>query len=199
MFKLKFQGAFGIPQDKEAYIISLTDEKEERAISILTSRDMAYTFRDMDAHDKKLISTLPFLLSFLLDQEGGFHHCIQFHGIKDRGIKAELVDLISQKNYPINPDEAVLLARIAELDMFADIDTFRYFSTPFGKDSMRVALPIMSLPDKMLQMALKDAINTENYESAGYIRDEIKRREQISSSAKGDAWDKGFQADDATD
>jgi len=182
MYKLKFQGTFGIPQDKETYILSLTDEKEERTISVVTDRKMAYTFRDIDNHESGLKATLPFLLSYLIENGEGFHHTIQFHGVKDVGLKASLVDLVTERKYPIKSDEAVLLSRIADIDMFADIDVFKYFSTPYGKDSMQVALPILSLPDKMLKVALEEAISQENYESASYIRDEIKRREQLKNN-----------------
>lgn len=186
MYKLKFKGAFGIPQDKETYILSLTDENEERVVSVVTDRKMAYTFRDIDDHNKELNTHLPFLLSYLIENGEGFHHSIQFHGVKDVGLKAALVDLVTDKRYPLKSDEAVLLSRIADIDMYADMDVFKYFSTPFGKDNMQVALPILSLPDKMLQVALKEAISQENYESASYIRDEIKRREQLKASETKD-------------
>ena len=43
---------------------------------------------------------------------------------------------------------------------------------------MSVALPIMSLPDSLLQKALDKAVEEENYEGASFIRDEMKRREE---------------------
>lgn len=182
MYKLKYKGAFGIPQDKETYILSLTDENEERAVSVVTDRNMAYTFRDLEEHNPNFKSRLPFLLCYLIENGEGFHHSIQFHGVKDVGLKASLVDLVTEKKYPLKSDEAVLLSRIADIDMFADVDVFKYFSTPFGKDSMQVALPILSLPDTLLEKALNEAISQENYESASYIRDEIKRREQLKNN-----------------
>lgn len=182
MYKLKFQGAFGIPQDEETYIISLTDENEQRAVSIVTDRDMAYEFKDIQDKTVDTSDRLPFVLCSLIKGGMGFHHCIQFHGVKDVGLRAHLVDLMTDARLPLRPDDAVLLSLVSGIDMMADVDVFKYFSTPFNNKSMQVALPILSLPDKMLQVALKEAINQENYESASYIRDEIKRREQHKAS-----------------
>lgn len=178
MYKLKFQGAFGIPQDEETYILSLTDEQEERAVSVVTSRSMAYEFRDIQDKAVNTKDRLPFVLCHLIDKGLGFHHRISFHGVKDVGLQANLVDLVTDEHIPLRQDDAVLLSVVAGIDMYADIDVFRYFSTPFNNKTMQVALPILSLPDKMLQVALKEAINQENYESASYIRDEINRRKQ---------------------
>lgn len=182
MYKLKFHGAFGIPQDEEAYVLFLTDETEKRVVSIVTSRAMAYEFKDIQDKTIDTKNRLPFVLCSLIKKGLGFHHCIQFHGVKDVGLQANLVDLLTDEHLPIRQDDAVLLSVVGGIDMYADMDALKYFSTPFDGKTMLVALPILSLPDKMLQVALKEAISQENYESASFIRDEIKRREQHKTS-----------------
>lgn len=178
MHKLKFVGAFGLPQDEDTFVLSLCDENEERAVSIVTNRSLAHEFRDFQDETVDTQDRLPFVLCSLIKKGLGFHHNIQFHGVKDVGLQAQLVDLLTDERIPLRQDEAVFLSVISGVEMYADLDVFRYFSTPVNKKSMQVALPILSLPDKMLQVALKEAINQENYESASFIRDEINRRKQ---------------------
>lgn len=182
MHKLKFQGAFGLPQDEETYVLSLIDENEERVVSIVTNRSLANEFRDIQDKNVDTQNHLPFVLCSLIENGLGFHHRIQFHGVKDVGLEASLVDLLTDKHIPLRQDEAVLLSVVAGIDIYADMDVFRYFSTPFSKKAVQVALPILSLPDNMLQVALKEAVKQENYESASYIRDEINRRKQRKQS-----------------
>ena len=50
--------------------------------------------------------------------------------------------------------------------------------SPFRKDVMSVALPIVGLPDSLLKKALEKAVEEENYEGASFIRDEMKRRQE---------------------
>lgn len=49
-------------------------------------------------------------------------------------------------------------------------------STPFDETATGIAIPINTMDEPRLQMALKNAIDEENYELASQLRDEIKRR-----------------------
>lgn len=82
---------------------------------------------------------------------------------------------------PIRPDEAVLLSRIAKIDICASLETFQKYSMPFDRNVATVALPILALPDSLLEKALEKAVNEENYESASFIRDEINRRKKAAT------------------
>ena len=73
----------------------------------------------------------------------------------------------------------MLLSLTSGFEMCAPLEVLQKFSTPFNKEVMSVALPIMSLPDSLLlQKALEKAVEEENYEGASFIRDEMKRREE---------------------
>lgn len=79
--------------------------------------------------------------------------------------------------YSLPQDEAVLLALAAGLEIFTNMEVLQKFTTPFRKDVMSVALPIVGLPDSLLKKALEKAVEEENYEGA-FIRDEMKRRQE---------------------
>ena len=64
------------------------------------------------------------------------------------------------------------------LEIFTNMEVLQNFTTPFSKDVMSVALPIVGLPDSLLKKALEKAVEEENYEGASFIRDEMKRRQE---------------------
>lgn len=80
--------------------------------------------------------------------------------------------------YSLPQDEAVLLALAAGLEIFTNMEVLQKFTTPFRKDVMSVALPIVGLPDSLLKKAPEKAVEEENYEGASFIRDEMKRRQE---------------------
>ena len=94
------------------------------------------------------------------------------------GPKAKLVNATSGSAYSLPQDEAVLLAVTAGLEIFTNMEVLQKFTTPFRKDVMSVALPIVGLPDSLLKKALEKAVEEENYEGASFIRDEMKRRQE---------------------
>lgn len=79
----------------------------------------------------------------------------------------------------IKPDQAVLLAMAADMEMYTTKMVMKELSTPFNKEnvtSTACSVPLLALPDQMLEKALDCAINEEDYEAASAIRDEIERR-----------------------
>ncbi len=177
MYQLKFQGAFGIPGNEEVFVINLTDVNEQRSIAVLAGSYTASLFKDLEVGDKRLQRTLSYVLISLLQKSGELaEYKVRLYSLKDTVIKAELVNMITDEHKPIAPDEAVLLAVMAKLEMYTDKETMLHFSTPYSKGAMQMALPIAALPDNMLKKALAEAVAQEQYESASVIRDEMKRR-----------------------
>ena len=178
MYKLIYKGTFSIPEADDACLITLTDEGEKRALYIVLEREVA---NEIKMHEKKMEDAnchLVDVFSKVLKDEGAVHYRIVFEGIQDRGFKAKLVNTITGKGYELLPETAVLLSLTSGYEMCAPLEVLQKFSTPFNKEVMSVALPIMSLPDSLLQKALEKAVEEENYEGASFIRDEMKRREE---------------------
>lgn len=181
LFDLKYQGVFEIPEGNGACVITLTDENETRALSIVTTRELAMNLKE---HEKKLDSVKTNALDILYSQaslQEGFSLCaIVLDAEKDKGFKAYLHFARSQgtEEFQVEVDQAVLLSLVSGVQIKATTMAFQYFSTPFNKSVQSVALPIIGLPEPMLRKALDQAIGDENYEMASVIRDEIKRREE---------------------
>ena len=177
LYELKYKGAFEIPDGSGTCVITMTDNNEERALSIVTNREMAMNLKE---HEKNLDSVQTNVLDAL------YRHLIltgtdPVRGIvldaeKDKGFKAFLH--FSEDRTQVKADQAILLSFICGIPVHATKNAFMYFSTPFNKNVQSVALPIIGLPEPMLKKALDQAIGDENYEMASFIRDEIKRREE---------------------
>ena len=176
MYKLIYKGIFSIPDADDVCLITLTDEGEKRALYIVLEKEVA---NEIKMHEKMMEDAdcqLVDVFSKVLKDEGAVHYRIVFEGILNQGLKAKLVNTITDASYDIRPEMAVLLSLKSDFEMCTSLDVLQKFSTPYNKNVMSVALPIMSLPDSLLHKALEKAVEEENYEGASFIRDEMKRR-----------------------
>lgn len=176
MYKLIYKGIFSIPEADDVCLITLTDEGEKRALYIVLEKEVA---NEIKMYEKKMEDAdcqLVDVFSKVLKDEGAVHYRIVFEGILNQGLKAKLVNTITDASYDICPEMAVLLSLKSDFEMCTSLDVLQKFSTPYNKNVMSVALPIMSLPDSLLHKALEKAVEEENYEGASFIRDEMKRR-----------------------
>ena len=176
MYKLIYKGIFSIPEADDVCLITLTDEGEKRVLYIVLEKEVA---NEIKMYEKKMEDAdcqLVDVFSKVLKDEGAVHYRIVFEGILNQGLKAKLVNTITDTSYDIRPEMAVLLSLKSDFEMCTSLDVLQKFSTPYNKNVMSVALPIMSLPDSLLHKALEKAVEEENYEGASFIRDEMKRR-----------------------
>ena len=176
MYKLIYKGIFSIFVADDVCLITLTDEGEKRALYIVLEKEVA---NEIKMHEKMMEDAdcqLVDVFSKVLKDEGAVHYRIVFEGILNQGLKAKLVNTITDASYDIRPEMAVLLSLKSDFEMCTSLDVLQKFSTPYNKNVMSVALPIMSLPDSLLHKALEKAVEEENYEGASFIRDEMKRR-----------------------
>lgn len=184
MIKLKYKGIFSIPDGEGSCVITLTDESETRALSIMTHKTMAFDIKaHVEKNPKARMQAVDALALFLQSRGGTENSLICIDAKKDVGFNAFLEDSYNGSKIPLFPDHAVLLSLVAKIELWATEDAVRYFSTPFSPNVHTVALPILGLPDAMLKKALDQAVKEENYETASFIRDEIKRREQAHGSS----------------
>ena len=115
----------------------------------------------------------------LFDRQNVDDFYLEFDATPERGIYATLVNKITNERMSIKPDQAVLLAMAADMEMYTTEMVMKELSTPFNKEnvtSTACSVPLLALPDQMLEKALDCAINEEDYEAASAIRDEIERR-----------------------
>lgn len=184
MYRLKCQGVFDIPEGDGSCVITLTDEGEKRSFAVLASRSVALSMKN---HGNQMMDNSCCLVDVLSRVVGAeyWKKCyIRLEGMHDRGYKAYLCNTEDGSELQMNPDEAVLLSQVAKIEIGASLETFQKYSMPFDKNVQTVALPILALPDSLLEKALEKAVNEENYESASFIRDEINRRKKVNKQSE---------------
>ncbi len=183
LFKLKYIGAFGIPGSDGTCIITLTDEEEKRSLAIVTQKYIAYQLKEIvEGGAEAEMNVVTLLWKKLSRRAEASDFRIRLDGVKDLGFKAVLIDKYTNEEMPLKPDHAVLLSLVSNIEMCCSLDVLKYLSTPFDKGVTQIALPILALPDPMLKQALDQAVLEENYETASFIRDEMKRREKQKDS-----------------
>ena len=98
-------------------------------------------------------------------------------GITDGCYDVELREVTTGSVFPMYGCEAILLSYVSkgQIPIYMDFDLFMCQSMPVEKGS-NLAVPLNTLDCKLLQVELDKAIETENYELASLLRDEINRR-----------------------
>lgn len=84
----------------------------------------------------------------------------------------------------LSATEAVLLGYISKekVPIYIDEKLFLRQSSRFDSKSKDLSIPVNSLSLPMLRKALGNALESEKYELASQIRDEIKKREGINNA-----------------
>lgn len=179
LYKLKLAACFGIPEGFGACIISLIDEDEKRALSLMTTEYVAEQLKASNSKTSDFNSDVISVLWTLFDRLNVDDFYLEFDAVPNKGLCATLVNRITNERMSIKADQAVLLSVTADMEMYTTEMAIKELSTPFNKDnvtSTACSVPLLSLPDQMLEKALDCAINEEDYEAASAIRDEIERR-----------------------
>ena len=102
---------------------------------------------------------------------------IAIEGLDDGVYITYLVNNTTGKRVRIKASEAVYLSLISDVPIFIDRELMKTQSVRH-KDvsSSSMSLPVNAVSMEMLQTALDNAINDENYELASRLRDEIRNR-----------------------
>ena len=185
MYKLKYQGVFDIPEGDGTCVITLTDMNEKRSFAVLAERKNALELKDHFNTEVDTSRRLVDVLCRMIGERWNDYY-IRLEGMHDRGFKTFLCNQESGTEVPIHPDEAVLLSQMAQIEICASLETFQKYSMPFDRNVQTVALPILGLPNSLLEKALEKAVSEENYESASFIRDEINRRKKEATRSTDD-------------
>lgn len=175
--RLIFQGVSEIVSNGSLGVLMLTDEQEQRQITIVCDKAMAVQIEMRMRRLSIAPLLLPEVLCAMLSKLSGATMEIIMSSVDDGQYRCfacfgpDWIDPIA-----IRASDAVLLSLITSAPIFMDSRLFKLQAVPYKKDSTGVALPLNTLSADMLQDALERAIRTENYEQASRLRDEQLRR-----------------------
>lgn len=97
-------------------------------------------------------------------------------------IDFELINEVASITVPVA--EAVVAALEAHCAIWVGKDVFlRASRAQQGKDVQQMALPITAMSDKLIEEALKNAVDEENFELASFLHNELNRRKNFNSDS----------------
>ena len=101
---------------------------------------------------------------------------VRIFGLKDGVYQTEIYDQLTQRSFPIRCSDGIFFAIVCKLHIYASAEVMRCHSIPYETFATKVGLPLTVLSDKLLKDSLQKAIETENYEMASNLRDELNKR-----------------------
>jgi bifunctional DNase/RNase len=176
--KINLQSVSAVVGSDEIGLLVLTDEEEERQITITCDRNMLYQF-GLRMRSLSTGNLLPEILwQIISESESADAFEILITNIQEGKYTAILNNNITQTKLTMRASDAVLLSSIGHLPIYIDATLMEKQSSPYEKNAKGVSLPINVLSDDILNKALENAINNEDYELASHLRDELKKREK---------------------
>ena len=172
---LRFENIRQIVGTDELSVVLLTDLEQRRTLSVVCDHDMTKQMM-MRLNGKREVcrTLLPEVLVKLLPST----YEMMIVGIYDGQYQVMLMDTQSGESQRIRISDAILLSRISKVPLYIEDRLMERQSVPFDEHASGVSIPINTMDTARLKLALKSAVEDENYELASQLRDEIKRRRE---------------------
>ena len=158
---------------EELGIVILTDETRQRALSVVCDADMTHQLMLRMKGNREVCKTmLPEVLLQMLPSS----YEMMIVGVYDGQYQVMLMEMEHGQTVRIRISDAVLLSIISHVPLYIEERLMQRQGVPFDENAKGIAIPINSMDTPRLKIALKNAVEDENYELASQLRDEIKRR-----------------------
>ena len=179
-----FKGITEIVGGSNMCLLVLTNQLEDKQIAIVCDKIMVHELNIRIGDNPIRHSLLPEVLCWLNSNIDSEHYEILFNSISDGQYKVVIINKITYEMVPIRASDAILLSKIANIDIYMEEKLFIRQSVSYESGRSKVALPLNALTLEMLEKALRKAIKDENYELASNIRDELNRRKNSEERKK---------------
>ena len=176
---LRFENIRQIVGTDELSVVLLTDLEQRRTLSVVCDHDMTKQMM-MRLNGKREVcrTLLPEVLVKLLPST----YEMMIVGIYDGQYQVMLMDTQSGESQRIRISDAILLSLISKVPLYIEDRLMERQSVPFDEHASGVSIPINTMDTARLKLALKSAVEDENYELASQLRDEIKRRRECKKN-----------------
>lgn len=184
--RLLFKNVSEIVGTKNIGLLIMVDEFQQNQLTIPCDKGILYQF-EMRINCAPVVSKLlPEALWSIISLQTDLHFELVIDHIVDGQYRAILYNRETLQPVAIRASDAVLLAYIAKIPIYASSDLMRKQSVPYNGGSRDIPLPVNTIDDAMLQQALDKAIKDENYELASNLRDEMLRRKRKDEQQQAD-------------
>ena len=193
--RLKFRAVEQMVNNHSIGLIVLTDEMETRQLNIvcdemslfqigLRSRTNNEKSEDagndtQDVSDRKFPTRylLPEVLCSIIGYMTDIRLRVIIKNVVNGNYQAVVEDVITGTVFPIRATDGILLTLANNfIPLYADLNLWKYQSVPFTKSSSGIPIPVNALTSSMLEEALQNAIDKEEYEVAQKLKEELERR-----------------------
>lgn len=176
---LIFQQATEIVGGSGEGLLVLTDTNELQQLVIPVDKKTLDWFRTWKKDNPNRERHLPDILVSVLKTERIALE-IDIDDIFRGSYQAMLTNSQTLEQYPIFIVDALKLNRISNgtIPILIDNGLFLRQASPYDKKMNGVAMPLNALSEMMLEKAMKDSVDNENYELAAQIQEEMKRRKR---------------------
>ena len=181
--KLHFENIQQIVGSDELSVILLADDERKRALSIICDKLMTDQLMLRLQSRNSCTSMLPESLVQMLPDE----YEMMVYGLHNGQYQVVLADKEFNRSVRLRISDAVLLSIVAGYPLYIEERLMNTQSVPFDENATGVAIPINTMDIQRLNLALENAIDTENYELASQLRDEIRIREKSDTLKKSES------------
>ncbi len=165
-----------LADDRDILGVVLSDEKEQRCITILIETEECAEFQRFISDEKARKGSLPQLLVQTLRQDCNVQLQIVITAVKNGAYQADLYNVSYDTSRRIRLADALTLAVTCNISILINRRLFQEQSLPYTSGSPAMSLPINAMPMRMLKIALSNAVKEEKYELASKLRDEMNAR-----------------------
>lgn len=161
---------------KDVALVSLVNATETRQIVVsceLEMRDLIMKYMTDRLETQMLF---PSVVNDILATRDKSSLEVRINGVKDGVYQTEIYDRLTQKSFPIRCSDGIFMSVACKLHIYASAEVMRLHSIPYVTGATKVGLPLSVLSEKLLKNSLQMAIETENYEMASNLRDELNKR-----------------------
>ena len=160
-------------------IILLADESHTLQLAIMCDKLMKDELQMRVAKQKVCNTMLPEILTQVLQTQTNYNFEIVINDVIDGVYKAMLVNTDTYQPVSLRASDAILLSLISKYPLYATMSLIKRQAVPLVKGSHGMAMPYNALPVQLLREAMDKAVETENYELASHVRDELKKRGEL--------------------
>lgn len=161
---------------KDVALVSLVNATETRQIVVsceLEMRDLIMKYMT-DRPETQML--FPSVVNDILATRDKSSLEVKINGVIDGVYQTEIYDRLTQKSFPIRCSDGIFMSVACKLHIYASAEVMRLHSIPYVTGATKVGLPLSVLSEKLLKNSLQMAIETENYEMASNLRDELNKR-----------------------
>ena len=174
--QLRFQSLQQIAGNEDVAVVILTDNARQRALSLVCDGEMTRQLLMRLQGPRDVCKTLlPEVLIQMLPMFPSNYE-LMVVGIFDGQYQVVLMDIDGGTSVRVRMSDAILLSMISHIPLYIEEGLMQKQCTHFEENAQRIAIPINTMDTSRLQQALDHAVESENYELASQLRDEIKRR-----------------------